>query len=148
MGGLATRAVRVGGLALVVGALAGRATVAQPVVETRLLAGVHFIEMLTAGAKTQERLPLVVALHPQRGDAADFIALGGHDELRLAVAGGPADDVSQFHLPPRRKSGFLPLPTQAFVAVVAFAHARTAILDFDHKHRAGLLQWKLDLERL
>ena len=75
MGGLATRAVRVGCLALVVGALAGRATVAQPVVETRLLAGVHFIEMLTAGAKTQERLPLVVALHPQRGDAADFIAL-------------------------------------------------------------------------
>jgi len=75
VGGLATRAVRVGGLALVVGALAGRAAVAQPVVETRLLAGVHFIEMLAAGAKTQERLPLVVALHPQRGDAADFIAL-------------------------------------------------------------------------
>jgi hypothetical protein len=55
VGGLATRAVRVGCLALVVGALAGRAAVAQPVVETRLLAGVHFIEMLTAGAKTQER---------------------------------------------------------------------------------------------
>ena len=75
MGGLAARAVRVGGLALVVGALAGSAAVAQPVVETRLLAGVHFTEMLTAGAKTQERLPLVVAMHPQRGDAADFIAL-------------------------------------------------------------------------
>jgi hypothetical protein len=44
-------------------------------VEARMLAGVHFIEMLTAGAKTQERLPLVVALNPQRGDAADFIAL-------------------------------------------------------------------------
>jgi hypothetical protein len=40
-------------------------------VKTRMLAGFHFIEMLTAGAKTQERLPLVVALHPQRGDAAD-----------------------------------------------------------------------------
>ena len=75
MGGLATRAVRVAGLALVVGAFAGRVVVAQPVMETRLLAGVHFIETLTAGAKTQERLPLVVALHPQRGDAADFIAL-------------------------------------------------------------------------
>jgi hypothetical protein len=117
-------------------------------VEARVMAGVHFIEMLTAGAKTQEGLPLVVALHPQRGDAADFIALGGHDELRLAVAGGPADDVSQFHLPPRRKSGFLPLPTQAFVAVVAFAHARTAIFDLDRRYRAGLLQWKLDFERL
>jgi len=74
--------------------------------------------------------------------------VGGHDELRLAVAGGPADDVSQFHLPPRRKSGFLPLPTQAFVAVVAFAHARTAIFDLDRRYRAGLLQWKLDFERL
>jgi hypothetical protein len=37
--------------------------------------------------------------------------------------------------------------SQAFVAVVAFAHART-IFDFDHKYRAGLLQWELDLERL
>jgi len=52
----------VGCLALVVGALAGRATVAQPVVETRLLAGFISSRLLTAGAKTQERFAAVVAL--------------------------------------------------------------------------------------
>jgi hypothetical protein len=46
--------------------------------------------------------------------------VGGHDELRLAVAGGAADDVSQFHLPPRRKSAFgLVEQIQAFHAVAA-----------------------------
>jgi hypothetical protein len=38
--------------------------------------------------------------------------------------------------------------SQAFVAVVTFAHAHTAIFDLDRRYRAGLLQRKLDIERL
>jgi len=122
VGGLATRAVRVADWLLVVGALAGRAAVAQPVVETRLLAGVHFIEMLAEGAKTQERLPLVVALHPQRGDAADFIALfqGLRTKARIIA---PYADAQNGHFgwyPRRLDAAGAPGPRRAAQTLVPF----------------------------
>jgi phospholipase/carboxylesterase len=40
-------------------------------------AGVRYLEQLTGGARPDERLPMIVALHPMGGDPADFLQLLG-----------------------------------------------------------------------
>jgi phospholipase/carboxylesterase len=37
--------------------------------------GVHYLEHMTGGARPDERVPMIVALHPMGGDPADFLPL-------------------------------------------------------------------------
>lgn len=39
------------------------------------IAGVHYLEHMTGGARPDERVPMIVALHPMGGDPADFLPL-------------------------------------------------------------------------
>ena len=39
------------------------------------LAGVRYLEHMTGGARPDERVPMIVALHPMGGDPADFLQL-------------------------------------------------------------------------
>jgi phospholipase/carboxylesterase len=39
------------------------------------LAGVHYLEHMTGGARPDERVPMIVVLHPMDGDPADFLLL-------------------------------------------------------------------------
>ncbi len=39
------------------------------------IAGVRYLEHMTGGARPDERVPMIVALHPMGGDPADFIQL-------------------------------------------------------------------------
>ncbi len=39
------------------------------------IAGVHYLEYMTGGARPDERVPMIVALHPMGGDPADFLQL-------------------------------------------------------------------------
>ncbi len=39
------------------------------------IAGVRYLELMTGGARTDEPVPMIVALHPMAGDPADFVQL-------------------------------------------------------------------------
>src|SRR5690242_16591456 len=39
------------------------------------IAGVRYLEHMSGGARPDERVPMVVALHPMGGDPADFLQL-------------------------------------------------------------------------
>ena len=39
------------------------------------IAGVRYLEHMTGGARPEERVPMIVALHPMGGDPADFLQL-------------------------------------------------------------------------
>jgi phospholipase/carboxylesterase len=49
---------------------------AEPASTTRgEIAGVHYLEHMTGGARPDERVPMIVALHPMDGDPVDFLPL-------------------------------------------------------------------------
>jgi len=67
---------------------------AQPafVVTEGVLADVRFLETVTPGAKTSAPLPLVIALHPQGGSPADFLAFFGGLSGRARIILPAADE--------------------------------------------------------
>src|SRR6188768_2415189 len=45
----------------------------EPGITTRAeIGGVHYLEQMMGGAQPDERVPMIVALHPMGGDPADF----------------------------------------------------------------------------
>jgi phospholipase/carboxylesterase len=49
---------------------------AEPGITTRAeIGGVHYLEQMMGGAQPDERVPMIVALHPMGGDPADFLPL-------------------------------------------------------------------------
>ena len=48
------------------------------------IAGVRYLEHMTGGARPDERVPMIVALHPMGGDPADFLLVrAGAPELAM-----------------------------------------------------------------
>lgn len=54
------------------------------------IAGVRYLEHMTGGARPDERVPMIVALHPMGGDPADLLPLlrGYHRRARLILPYG------------------------------------------------------------
>ncbi len=49
------------------------------------IAGVRYLEHMTGGARPDERVPMIVALHPMGGDPADFLQILRHYRRRARL---------------------------------------------------------------
>lgn len=65
-------------------------TGAQPSATQGEIAGVRYIEHMTGGARVDERVPMIVGLHPMGGDPADFLPMlrGYRGRARLILPYG------------------------------------------------------------
>ncbi len=65
---------------------------AGPKVSEGVLAGVKFIETVTAGEQAPSRLPLIIALHPQGDPPVDFLSFFGGLKAKVRIILPAADE--------------------------------------------------------